>query len=172
LGLKPLPRVIDSRPKAETGNESLGDVLEFMRTLWALDHGLQSASKGMSTRLGVTGPQRLVVRMVGRYPHISAGDLARLLHVHPSTLTGVLQRLEARELIERRPDPADQRRALLHLTAAGRRVDSVRGGTVEATVRKVLARLPPSQVKATMTVLSALAQQLTSGETGSSRSRP
>src|SRR3954469_22948255 len=98
VGTQTAARMIDSAAMADPEGESLGDVLEFMRVLWALDHALQSASKSMAARLGVTGPQRLVVRMVGRYPDISAGALARLLHVLPSTLTGVLQRLVARDL--------------------------------------------------------------------------
>ena len=51
--------------------------------------------KRMEQRSGVTGPQRLVLRVVGLFPGISAGALARLLHVHPSTLTGVLHRLRS-----------------------------------------------------------------------------
>src|SRR6266540_480401 len=95
----------------------LGPVLEFMRALWALDHALQSASKRMESRLGITAPQRLVVRIVGRFPGISAGEVAEILHVHPSTLTGVLKRLEGRGFVARRADPRDARRALLGLTA-------------------------------------------------------
>ena len=41
----------------------LGAVLDFMRMLWALDHALQSASKRMEANFGLTGPQRLVVRI-------------------------------------------------------------------------------------------------------------
>jgi DNA-binding MarR family transcriptional regulator len=76
--------------------DDLGPVLEFIRLLWATDHGLQSASKAMAARLGVTGSQRLAVRVLSRCPGLSAGELARILHVHPSTLTGVLQRLQSR----------------------------------------------------------------------------
>ena len=65
-----------------------------MRLLWAVDHGLQRRSKRMAATLGVTGPQRLVIRIVGRFPGISAGRLASILHLHPSTLTGILRRLE------------------------------------------------------------------------------
>ena len=79
------------------GNKALGPVLEFMRTLWALDHALQSASKRMESRLRVTAPQRLVVRIVGRYPGVSAGELSEILHLHPSTLTGILGRTAAYE---------------------------------------------------------------------------
>src|SRR5262245_45581529 len=92
----------------------LGDVLEFMRLLWAIDHGLQSTSKRMETSLGVTGPQRLVIRIVGRFPGVAAGQLARILHVHPSTLTGILKRLEQRGIVSRQADPEDALRAVLH----------------------------------------------------------
>src|SRR5439155_8811053 len=64
----------------------LGAVLDFMRLLWAVDHSLQSASKRMEAAYGITGPQRLVVRIVGRFPGIAAGRVAEILHVHPSTL--------------------------------------------------------------------------------------
>src|SRR5437868_13871614 len=99
--------------------DQLGPVLEFMKQLWAVDHGLQSVSKRMEARFGITGPQRLVVRIVGRFPGISAGALAEVLHVHPSTLTGVLRRLETRGMLLRRADPKDARRALFGLTPRG-----------------------------------------------------
>ena len=138
----------------------LGPVLDFLRALWALDHALQSASKRMETKLGVTGPQRLVVRMIGRFPGISAGELAEFLHVHPSTLTGVLKRLEQRGLVKRRADPADARRALLELSAKGRRVDATRAGTVEAAARRALARLTPETVRQTRGVAEAITAEI------------
>jgi DNA-binding MarR family transcriptional regulator len=135
---------------------NLGPVLDFMRALWALDHAVQSASKRMEARLGVTSPQRLVVRIVGRFPGISAGEVAEILHVHPSTLTGVLKRLEARRVLSRRPDPRDGRRALLWLTARGREIDALRTGTVEAAVKQVLRDLPPRSVDCARELAEAL----------------
>ena len=123
-------------------------MLGFMRALWALDHSLQSASKRMEARLGVTAPQRLVVRILGRFPGISAGEVSEILHLHPSTLTGILQRLVERGLVHRSADPEDARRALLELTAKGRQLDALRSGTVEAAVRRALQRLPTRSVRA------------------------
>ncbi len=143
------------------GKRTLGPVLEFMRTLWALDHALQSASKRMESRLRITAPQRLVVRIVGRYPGISAGELSEILHLHPSTLTGILKRLGDRGLLERHPDPSDARRALLSLTSKGRTVDDLRTGTVEAAVRRALARVRPASVQHAREVAEVLAAELT-----------
>lgn len=138
----------------------LGEVLEFMRLLWAVDHGLQSTSKRMESTLGMTGPQRLVLRLVGRFPGITAGTLAQILHVHPSTLTGVLKRLEKRGMLERRSDPLDGRKALFALTEAGKALDVPATGTVEAAVQRALSRMSRARILSTQDVLTALAEEL------------
>src|SRR5689334_23622938 len=46
----------------------LDPVLDFMRLLWSIEHGLQRMSKRMENEIGITGPQRLVLRVVGQYP--------------------------------------------------------------------------------------------------------
>ena len=51
----------------------LDPVLDFLRLLWSIEHGLQRMSKRMEGELGITGPQRLVLRIVGRFPGLSAG---------------------------------------------------------------------------------------------------
>jgi MarR family transcriptional regulator, organic hydroperoxide resistance regulator len=139
---------------------ALDDGLNFMRLLWALDHALQRASKRMAATLGLTGPQRLVVRIVGRFPGIPAGHLAALLHVHPSTLTGVLSRLERQLLIRRRPDPRDGRRVLLGLTARGRSFDVETEGTIEEAIREALVSVDPSKLVAAREVLDAVAAKV------------
>jgi len=144
---------------SDEANE-LGEVLSFMRALWAVDHGLQSVSKRMEDRLGVTGPQRLVLRMIGRFPKIAAGELAELLHVHPSTLTGVLKRLEKRDMLVRKPDPGDARRALFVLTARGRAADQTRSGTVEAAVRRGIGLVSDSERAVALKVLTVLVAEL------------
>lgn len=138
----------------------LGPVLEFMQALWALDHALQSASKRMERAIGVTAPQRLVVRIVGRFPGISAGEVSETLRLHPSTLTGILKRLERRRLVVRRADPVDRRRALLELTAAGREIDRARAGTVENAVRAALKRLPASSSRIVRETALALVAEI------------
>jgi len=137
-----------------------GEALQFMQTVWALAHALDVRSKRMARTLGVTGPQRLVVRVIGQMPDSTAGAVARSLDLHASTLTGVLSRLEARRMIVRRVDPADRRRVRFSLTAAGRRVDRERKGTVEAAVRRALARTKPAAVRASRAFMAMLVAEL------------
>jgi DNA-binding MarR family transcriptional regulator len=139
---------------------ALPDVLDFMQLLWAVVHGLERSSKGMAANLGVTGPQRLVLRVVGLFPGVSAGDLAAVLHVHPSTLTGVLQRLVAQRMLVRVAAPSDRRRAVLRLTPRGARVNGQRRGTIEAAVAAALARVRPADRLAARRILQRLAERL------------
>jgi MarR family transcriptional regulator, organic hydroperoxide resistance regulator len=139
---------------------TLPDVLAFMQLLWAVVHGLEKTSKRMATDLGVTGPQRLVLRVIGLFPGVSAGDLAAVLHVHPSTLTGILQRLVSQRLVNRVPDPGDRRRAVLRLAAPGARANATRRGTVEAAVSAALQGLPEADRRAARRVLERLAAHL------------
>jgi DNA-binding MarR family transcriptional regulator len=141
-------------------SDALPDGLQFMRLLWALAHGLERASKRMTADIGVTGPQRLVLRVVGLFPGLSAGDLAAVLHVHPSTLTGVLQRLAAQHLLRRIDDPRDRRRTILRLTPRGSRANATRSHTVEAAVEAALRQVSAHDRHATMRVLQRLARCL------------
>lgn len=149
-----------AQTSAAPARAELPDVLQFMQLLWAVVHGLERTSKRMSGAIGVTGPQRLVLRVVGLRPGMSAGDLATVLHVHPSTLTGVLQRLVDHRLLIRRHDPLDRRRAILRLTARGHRVNALDQGTVESAVADALAAVGPRDRAATRRVLARLASQL------------
>lgn len=143
----------------------LPDVLQFMQLLWAVVHGFETTSKRMTSDVGVTGPQRLALRVVGLFPGVSAGGLATVLHVHPSTLTGVLQRLVAQRLLQRVDDPRDRRRAMLRLTARGARINATRHGTIEAAVRKALDGITTGDRAATRRVLERLAKCLTAAST-------
>jgi DNA-binding MarR family transcriptional regulator len=149
----------------------LPDVLQFMQLLWAVVHGLDRVSKRMASHIGVTGPQRLVLRVVGLRPGLSAGDLAEVLHVHPSTLTGVIQRLVEQGLLLREHDPRDRRRAVLRLTRQGGRANAVRRGTVEAAIAEALTGVSGRDRRATARVLERLAAHLRPVKGGDDRRR-
>ena len=137
-----------------------GETLQFMQYLWHLAHALQVRSRRMMRKLGITGPQRLVVRVIGQTPGIAPRDLATTLGLHPSTLTGVLARLVRDGLIDRRADPEDGRRSQIWLTAAGKRIDRERRGTVEAAVRRALARADRTTIASTARMIRLLIEEL------------
>jgi DNA-binding MarR family transcriptional regulator len=114
----------------------------------------------METTLGVTGPQRLVLRIVARYPGLTAGELAHIIQLHPSTITGILQRLASRRLLARDTDPNDNRRVRLRLLPRAQTFTRTASGPVERAVRRALDQLGDSQVRTARTVLTQVAMAL------------
>lgn len=140
-----------------------GDAIDFLRLIWAVDHALQRRSKWMAVALGITGPQRLVIRIIGRFPSIHARQLADILHLHPSSLTALVKRLERRGLIRRRPDGRDRRRWLLGLTREGQALNRDTPGTIEAAVQRTLRTTAKHDLNGARIVLSRLARELDGG---------
>lgn len=134
--------------------------MSFMRLMWAVDHAMQRTSKQMNRVVGLTGPQRLVVRLLGRTPGMSAGQLAEELHLDPSTLTGILQRLESRRLVQREKDPSDARRLRLSLTARGASFDAPAPGSIEAALTRAFKGHSPREIQAARNVLGTIAREL------------
>jgi MarR family transcriptional regulator, organic hydroperoxide resistance regulator len=98
-----------------------GETLRFMQRMWDRAHAVDVRSKRMARSLGVTGPQRLVIRGLGRSPASTASGISSTLGMHPSTLTGILSRLERQGLIERKSDDVDRRRMRFRRTRKGSR---------------------------------------------------
>ena len=137
-----------------------GETLQFMKRMWDLAHALDVRSKRMARSLGVTGPQRLVIRLLGRAPESTASDISQTLGMHPSTLTGVLRRLELQGAIERRADDVDRRRLRFRLTRKGVAIDRERKGTVEAAVRRALTRAGGATVQRSLEMFDILTAEL------------
>ncbi|MEZ3179777.1 MarR family transcriptional regulator [Streptomyces pimonensis] len=69
----------------------------------------------------LTGAQAKLLSLLSLEP-LPMRKLAQRLKCEPSNVTGIVDRLETRGLVERRPDPADRRVKLAAATAEGRRV--------------------------------------------------
>jgi len=55
---------------------------------------------------------------------LTHGELATRLHIQPSTVTKMIQRMERAGFVECRPDPDDQRVSRVYLTDAGRAIQA------------------------------------------------
>ncbi len=73
-----------------------------------------------AARHALTGAQARILALLAVAPLPMRG-IARQLKCEPSNVTGIIDRLEARGLVERRPDPADRRVKLAAPTDEGAR---------------------------------------------------
>jgi DNA-binding MarR family transcriptional regulator len=142
------------------GLQPTGETLQFMQRLWDLVHALDVRSKRMVNTVGVTGPQRLVIRVVGQLPAPTATEIAATLKMHPSTLTGIVSRLQKQGLLSRALDKDDRRRSRFKLTEKGLKVDRERKGTVEAAIRRALGRADGTTIARTVEMVELLVSEL------------
>lgn len=144
-----------ARPK-----KHLDPVLAFLRTLWAVDHGLGRVSKRLFSTMGITAEQRMIIRFVGSSGAISAGELARTLHVDAGTISASLRRLEEQGLVSRTRGEGDARRVDVELTRRGKAFDVPAKNTAEDAVARALAKAAPRDVVATQRLLDDVIAEL------------
>ena len=147
------------------------DVLEVLQVLWALAHALEARSKRMQRDLGVTGPQRLLLRVIGESPGCTPGAAARQLSLNPGTVSRLVSGLERLGLARRQVDRTDGRKQRLTLTRRGEALNSHHRGTVEGAVREALAEAPPDEARRARRFIGRLTHSLAVHE-ALPRSRP
>jgi DNA-binding MarR family transcriptional regulator len=94
--------------------------------------------------------QQLNVLYFIRTQSDSMAEIARLLYIAPTVVTGLVDRLEARGMLTRQPDPEDRRRLRLVLTDKGRAASVDIENRFAALVEQAIASRPPAD----QTVLS------------------
>lgn len=70
---------------------------------------------------GLTGPQLAVLQEVSRLEPVSPSVLARAVHLSQPTLSGILKRLESRNLASRQKSQSDRRSITFAMTEEGKR---------------------------------------------------
>jgi DNA-binding MarR family transcriptional regulator len=115
--------------------------VETASLVFALAREMAGHNQVIAAEFGLTGPQaRLLVQLGEPAP---MGQLAERLDCDPSNVTGLVDRLHARGLVERRVGEADRRVKHLMLTPAGQRLRSELEARLFAG-RPLLARLSPT----------------------------
>ena len=90
-----------------------------MQSLRRIFKAIQDYSQEVSSSFGITGPQLWALKIVSQHPDLALGELSRKMYLHPSTVTGVIDRLESKGYVVRDRDLADRRVVKVKLTPAG-----------------------------------------------------
>jgi DNA-binding MarR family transcriptional regulator len=108
---------------------------------------------------GLTGPQLATLRQAMNMEQASPGALARALHLSTPTVSGILDRLEKRGLVERVRDGDDRRSVSIKVTPEGHEQLANSPPLLQDRFRRELARLEEweqTQVLATMQRVAAM----------------
>ncbi len=129
---------------------------ELVRTYQAFD-----AFSGQHIRkLGLTMSQFDVIATLGNTTGMSCRDIGEKTLMVKGTLTGVLDRLEKKQLITRAENPQDKRSVLVQLTATGQRVFESAFPAHLAYLERAFKRLGKQRLATLQQELAALRQAL------------
>jgi DNA-binding MarR family transcriptional regulator len=128
-------------------------------------------SSAMMKECGITGPQSLAMKCLHRSKGpLSSMDLSRALGATPANVTGIVDRLEERELVERTREDDDRRKVLLRLTDAGAEMAGSLRGPMEDKLSSGLGSLPPREIAHIRRALDSLIDLLGSEDSSTRRS--
>ncbi len=106
----------------------------------------------------VTPVQYACLAQIARQPGVDATRLAAAVAFDRSTLGNVLERLETKGWVARKPSPEDRRVKLLYITDAGEQLlDAIEPGVL-ATQKRLLKPLNPADRKVFMKLLGEIVE--------------
>ncbi len=115
---------------------SAADLLNEAR---GLSSEFDKLSQAVAERVGLSPTDLLAMDIITTRGPVSAGELARELHVTTGAITGLVDRLAAAGFARRVADPDDRRRVLVEATAKERRVGELYA-PLAAALRKAVDR--------------------------------
>jgi DNA-binding MarR family transcriptional regulator len=104
-------------PAKPSATEASSILVQMERDLAAIRRALRTPFEEEAARAAMTVPQTAIMQTVFRHPGMTLKDLSREVSLAHSTVSGIVDRLEKRGLLERRLDPADGRVSRIHTTA-------------------------------------------------------
>jgi DNA-binding MarR family transcriptional regulator len=107
---------------------------------------------------GVSGPQIWALRTIEEGGVVNMGDLAQRMHLHMSTISGIIDRLESGRLVTRERSSADARVMELRLTARGRIVLAKAPEPPRSKAARGLQRLRPKELNQVHSALLLIAR--------------
>ena len=130
---------------------------EVMQNLRRIVKALQEYSSSVEKQFGLTGPQLWALWELNRRGPMSLKALAERMHLDPSTVTGVVDRLHRKNLVSREADPEDRRRVVLDLTKEGRTTVKSAPHPAQGQLLHALSVMEASQVEQLNRTLQLLA---------------
>ena len=139
--------------KSVTPGPRYGALLQLLRTA----ENLWNASRVFFEQWDLSPSQFNVLNLIyGQPDGLSQVEISRLLVMHRSNATGLIDRLEKRKLLRRTPTPGDRRAYRIVLTPAGRELVERIYPDYYRLAEKVWGDLPVARTRQLLADLSGL----------------
>lgn len=151
-------------PTASQSNEDELTTKQVMAALRRIIRAIDLHSRALVHRYGLTGPQLVVLKeLVDRAPQ-SVSELAGAVNLSQATVTGILDRLERKEMIGRMRDEKDKRRVLVSPTAAAEEALAGAPPLLQEHFTTAFGRLPDWQQTQILSSLQRIVALMEAGD--------
>lgn len=138
---------------------------EAWQLLWRVMQANKPRFMSFAQEIGLAPMQLHALRLIEPGDGVPMSSLAGKLFCDASNVTGIVDRLEARGLIERRPSPKDRRVKLLVLTEEGARLREIAYRQMSQPP-PAIAALPPEHKRALRDALRAAFEHVEADASG------
>jgi len=121
-------------------------------------------SRELMQQAGLTAPQLAALQAIAKLQPVTMGALARVIHLSQATLTGILNRLEARSLVSRARSTSDRRTVVVELTEQGRSVLESAPSLLQDRFRRELLKLQQWEQTQMLATLQRIASMMDAEE--------
>ena len=128
----------------KTKSAMVAGIIDDIRRLFYV---LAEQSRKAEQETGLTGAQLWVVKMLEEGSPMKVTELARRMYLHPATMVGLLDRLEAKSLVQRSRSDKDRRVVHITITELGRELVKNSPEVAKGLLVKGLEPLPDKKVK-------------------------
>jgi DNA-binding MarR family transcriptional regulator len=122
-------------------------VAEITDNLRRIFQVVNERSKKVERESGLTGPQLWTIKVMADTGPVKISELARRMYLHPATVGGILDRLEAKDLILRTRSRQDRRVVRVTLTPQGKDLVVTSPEVVQGVLVTGLERLPEERLQ-------------------------
>ena len=153
--------------KPETNGGSGSETVitnEVMSALRRIIRAIDLHSRALVQRFGLTGPQLVVLKELLAEAPRPVNELASSVNLSQATVTGILDRLEKKRMIERTRSTADRRKVLVSPTAAAGAALAGAPPLLQEHFTSSFARLPDWQQNQILSSLQRIVALMEAGD--------
>jgi DNA-binding MarR family transcriptional regulator len=159
-----------SETEAVTTNEKSARKTEsdlgtsVMAALRRIIRAIDLHSRKLVNRYGLTGPQLVVLKVLLDEAPLTVSELARAVNLSQATVTGILDRLEKKAMIQRERSTLDRRKVMVSPTATAERALSDAPPLLQEHFTDGFARLPDWQQTQILSSLQRIVALMEAGD--------
>jgi len=125
-------------PKNVPRNVAISGIMQALRRIFK---AIQDYSQEVSHKFGITGPQLWALKTLSTNGSLPLGQLSKMMYLHPSTITGVVDRLEKKGYVVRDRVHKDRRVVMVQLTSKGKKIVGKAPNPIQGKMVYGLSRL-------------------------------